>query len=230
MSRFDCLKCGAPLAPKSKLCTYCGARSDLDFGVGMRRTNKTSERQCPECDIVMHALTLSAEGAEADVDRCEQCFGIFFDVGELELLTHSMGKSQPHIDRDRLNQLLNEEAPRSDRKTSYVPCPICKTMMNRKGYGSLSGVVIDYCRDHGIWLEGGEYRQIINWINAGGRALDQQQQLESFEKARRRAEQRASSTSTHIPGGLEPSTTSRDHDIGNMVQSVIRFLFDVIIR
>jgi len=229
MSRFDCLKCGAPLAPKSKLCTYCGARSDLDFGVGMRRTDDLTERQCPECDVGMHALTLSAEGDQVDVDRCERCFGIFFDVGELETITRGIAKSQPHIDRDRLNQLLSEEAPQSNRKKAYIPCPICKTMMNRRSYGSLSGVVIDYCRDHGIWLEGGEYRQIINWIKAGGRALDQQQQIASLEKARRREATRTSSTSSSsLPGGAYTDMPSDERGPGFWIREVLEFLFDVI--
>jgi len=41
-------------------------------------------------------------------------------------------------------------------------------MMIRRNFGRRSGVVMDVCRDHGTWLDGGELAQIIKWSTAGG--------------------------------------------------------------
>ena len=43
--------------------------------------------------------------------------------------------------------------------------------MNRKLHGRRSGVIIDSCRDHGIWLDAGELRQLMEWTRAGGNKL-----------------------------------------------------------
>ncbi|MFH1414745.1 MAG: zf-TFIIB domain-containing protein [Elusimicrobiota bacterium] len=40
--------------------------------------------------------------------------------------------------------------------------------MNRKMFKSISGVVIDICADHGIWLDPGELEQIRSFIADGG--------------------------------------------------------------
>ena len=45
--------------------------------------------------------------------------------------------------------------------------------MNRKLHGKRSGVIADYCRDHGLWLDAGELRQLLEWSRAGGEKLDQ---------------------------------------------------------
>ena len=35
-------------------------------------------------------------------------------------------------------------------------------------YKKQSGVIIDICEEHGIWIDGGELRQIIEWYAVGG--------------------------------------------------------------
>ena len=60
--------------------------------------------------------------------------------------------------------------------------------MNRMNYASRSGVIINVCRPHGIWLDRDCMRQIIEFIRGGG--LDQARKVEMQElvEARRRAE------------------------------------------
>ena len=40
--------------------------------------------------------------------------------------------------------------------------------MQRRAYGQGSGVVIDTCRDHGIWFDAEELHHILAWILKGG--------------------------------------------------------------
>jgi len=34
-----------------------------------------------------------------------------------------------------------------------------------------SGVVVDHCKDHGIWLDSGEITHLMEWKKAGGQLL-----------------------------------------------------------
>jgi Zn-finger nucleic acid-binding protein len=52
--------------------------------------------------------------------------------------------------------------------------------MNRKLHGKRSGVIVDSCREHGIWLDAGELRQLMEWSRAGGEKLNQEDR--AFEK------------------------------------------------
>tara|TARA_B100001093_G_scaffold125141_1_gene117724 strand:+ start:391 stop:567 length:177 start_codon:yes stop_codon:yes gene_type:complete len=47
-------------------------------------------------------------------------------------------------------------------------------------HGKRSGVIVDSCREHGIWLDAGELRQMIEWSRAGVEKLNQGDR--AFEK------------------------------------------------
>jgi hypothetical protein len=40
--------------------------------------------------------------------------------------------------------------------------------MNRLNYGRVSGVIIDACKDHGIWFDAEALTRILDWIHKGG--------------------------------------------------------------
>ena len=58
----------------------------------------------------------------------------------------------------------------------YLPCPMCDSLMVRRNFKKISGVIIDICRDHGVWLEAGELQQIRCFVANGG--LDEYQDRE----------------------------------------------------
>jgi Zn-finger nucleic acid-binding protein len=62
--------------------------------------------------------------------------------------------------------------------------------MNRVNFGVRSGVVVDRCGDHGVWLDAGEMRQLMEWAKAGGRMLHQQVMERRREEEKRRQERR----------------------------------------
>ena len=63
--------------------------------------------------------------------------------------------------------------------------------MHRKLQGQRSGVVVDSCREHGLWLDSGELRQLMEWSRAGGEKLDQEhrEQEKNQQSDRERREQ-----------------------------------------
>jgi Zn-finger nucleic acid-binding protein len=46
--------------------------------------------------------------------------------------------------------------------------------MNRVNYGQRSGVIVDKCMHHGVWLDCGEITHLMEWKQAGGQLLDKQ--------------------------------------------------------
>lgn len=181
---MNCSNCGAPLAAKSNICRYCGTVNDTDLR-GIRREIRVGpqgDRSCPRCDIKMNTIDLGAEGCV--IDRCAECMGIFFDPEELESLTTASVSQVQGIDRARMIRLIEEEGA-AERKVRYVKCPVCLKLMNRRNYGSLSGVVVDTCKEHGVWLDGGELGRILKWAKAGG-LLHAAQRREEGQRAEER--------------------------------------------
>jgi Zn-finger nucleic acid-binding protein len=40
--------------------------------------------------------------------------------------------------------------------------------MNRQVFARISGVIVDVCKDHGVWFDTGELEAVIEFIEAGG--------------------------------------------------------------
>ncbi len=190
---MNCVNCGAPLSPKSNVCTFCGSLNDTDLRtIGRRTTGKTpSERTCPRCDVRMDTIELCAVGGLC-VERCDKCLGMFFDPNELESLIDTSVSRVFEVDFERMSRIVEEEAPDSSQVT-YVKCPVCAELMHRKIYGPRSGVIVDTCRGHGVWLDGGELGRILKWAAAGGRLHAdnkdrEEERREEREKRARRTE------------------------------------------
>ena len=50
--------------------------------------------------------------------------------------------------------------------------------MNRKNFAKISGVIIDECKHHGVWLDGGELERIRIFIADGGLERAQDRKIE----------------------------------------------------
>ena len=53
------------------------------------------------------------------------------------------------------------------RGSFYRPCVVCGELMNRVNYGHTSGVIVDFCKDHGIWFDADHLARILTWLRAG---------------------------------------------------------------
>lgn len=204
---MDCINCGAPLEAKSRICRFCGALNDVDLRKVRRDKLHVGERKCPRCQDALRILRLDIQSSDGglEVDRCDACHGLFFDPGELESILDQAEASQPRqdqpVDHMRLDVLVEEETETRDfQQVAYVPCPACEKLMNRRNFGSRSGVIVDQCRDHGVWLDGGELRRLIEWARAGGRThhanveAERKAMQERAERARKAGEPPASGT------------------------------------
>ncbi len=93
--------------------------------------------------------------------------GLFFDPEELNALLDASVNQVYSINLRKIwemNQMVGED---KERSAVYIQCPVCRGLMNRVNFGARSGVVIDQCV-HGIWLDNGELRRLLEWRKAGG--------------------------------------------------------------
>ncbi|HEY6007593.1 MAG TPA: zf-TFIIB domain-containing protein [Geobacteraceae bacterium] len=225
----NCSNCAAPLPPDSIQCAYCGSRNDIDLkGVHYYTTHECeSERTCPRCTVRLKTLDLKLDGRFL-IERCDTCLGLFFDPGELEALLEATVKNVFVIDR---GELASIGATRPDGYgVSYVKCPVCAKIMNRVNFGARSGVVVDRCKEHGVWLDGGELRQLFEWMKAGGQLLDQERreaqrkEEAAREQARRKSQAPAAATGEHPTFDAYGSTLRHaDPDLFDLVFRALRF-------
>ncbi len=170
----NCRGCAAPLPTNNPRCEYCGVYNDIDLsgGFSYRELSQNQTRFCPHCEIPLSAFKLALT-PPLTIDRCRQCFGLFFDLNELaRILAEAVTQPQP-INRIALDNIAKARF-RTGQTGKYVRCPVCRAFMGRSNYGYKSGVVIDRCAAHGIWLDAGELRHLLEWKSAGGEMLMQQ--------------------------------------------------------
>lgn len=167
MDAMNCVNCGAALPPRSDICTYCQTRNDTDLRRFDVKPGEESDRSCARCRVQMDTVTVQIHG-NLHVERCHDCFGIFFDRDELEDLLEQAVNDPHNVDYQRLASLA-EEKPPSEFSSTYVPCPVCGEIMNPRSYGVRSGVVAHTCKEDGVWLDGGALGQLLRWAKVGGR-------------------------------------------------------------
>ena len=94
-----------------------------------------------------------------EVDYCPDCLGIWFDQDELIYAKDDKDKQLNWIDFDIWRDKGKFHLSKSDRH-----CPFCRTGLMEINYDN-SSVKIDFCKHcHGIWLDRGEFKQIIVYL------------------------------------------------------------------
>jgi len=223
-----CTNCKAPLPDGSLKCAYCGDRNDIDLkGINYYTTHEnTSPRICPRCDVHLNTLDLKLQG-KFFIERCDQCLGLFFDPGELEAVLGATVSNVFLVDKNGLDEINLKRKP-GQYPVSYIKCPVCSSLMNRVNFGVRSGVIIDRCKAHGVWLDGGELRHLMEWMKLGGKLLDQERQEQArkeelkLEGEQRRKQAGFDSEPSPFDSFGDPLRHS-DPDLLDIINKAIRF-------
>ena len=167
-----CSQCRKKANPKSAVCPFCGGRLGDEKNPGIP--------VCPRC---RGPLDVALKG-DIEIDICPKCNGIWLDRGEVEVLT-----AEATVYREE--KLTKEYSrPPLPEEIAYVPCVRCGKLMVRKNYGLISGVIIDECGRHGVWLDNGEFEKIRQFILSGGMDKVQFREIEkNSQQIRELAEQ-----------------------------------------
>jgi Zn-finger nucleic acid-binding protein len=203
-----CSGCGANLRAAAVACDYCGAEVTLEerrlasicpqcyarAGVDARFCMECGTRiapqalaalaqqtACPRCKGELRSRTLGT----ASVAECGACGGLWLSEEHFErVCERADGEEQA------LRGLLLHRpaiAPPRESQLRYVPCVECGELMNRRNYASSSGVILDVCRDHGVWLDHAELDKILAFVRAGGLDRSRARQIERLADQERRA-------------------------------------------
>nr|WP_255216140.1 zf-TFIIB domain-containing protein [Pseudenhygromyxa sp. WMMC2535] len=165
--RSICPHCTSRVSDAARFCHSCGQALAADGSAG-----ELSDYICPACggDQHMHSRQL---GADLSLHECSACAGLWLGRQTFE---HVIRRAEEMI--TELPSLQPESAGGAGASISkgvtleaavrYRPCPECRALMNRSQYGKYSRVIIDTCKEHGVWLDEGELTQILEWVRDGG--------------------------------------------------------------
>lgn len=170
-----CAFCSAPLVANNQYCRYCGNRNDIDLKghIEFNTDNEFNQYPCPHCLTKLTYLELKVDRGYR-IARCQSCLGIFLERRILERLLEEAVSPVQTINIQQL-QAINLDRFPNQRPVKYIRCPICQSFMQRTNFAYRSGVIVDICRNHGIWLDAGELIQLMEWKRAGGQILADQE-------------------------------------------------------
>jgi Zn-finger nucleic acid-binding protein len=193
-------------------CEYCG-----HCGAKMLKAETSALENagdCPRCKTKLAGLQIGDIGLQ----ECARCGGLWSAPDMFESIC---------ADGENQSAVLNFAGGRSEitgqpAQISYVPCPECKQLMNRSNFARTSGVIIDLCKQHGVWFDAEELPKIVAFIRQGG--LEKARQREKLEikeeRDRLRDEVRKAAIDDRRFGTMRPSEEEPS------VNSFISFLFD----
>jgi len=183
ISAFNCPNCGASVAPDSPSCGYCGSAIAVRvcpscFGsvsVGMRHcphcgaevagtgSEKTVSLKCPRCQMGLRRAT----AGKRSLNVCDRCGGLWVDKSTFQGIC-AQQEDQEAVLGFQVEPQASAETRGQKPRRAYIPCPQCGKLMNQKNFSGCSGVVLDWCRDHGSWFDRLELQQIMTFIRSGG--------------------------------------------------------------
>jgi len=226
---FRCGQCGAALPAEGQACNYCAAEITLEerglSGVcpGCSARLAAGARFCAECGIAIQPQRLSAlregvacprcrgtlrvrEIGPASAIECASCAGLWIARGQFEELcarAETQELARAALPGEAPGGAVAASAPRE----GYIPCLSCGSLMLRKNYGEASGVVLDLCKDHGVWLDHRELERILQFVRGGGLLRAREREQRRVERTR---EQRAAERAAPPPAPLFEFDTRPD--------------------
>ena len=150
MGTATCDYCGKKFSDSMRLCPFCNAEYTKDA------VHETPV--CPLCTVELEAFDFKGD----IIDKCPKCQGIWLGSSDFRKLT-----SERSVFQDETIPWEHKRKPVEPKK-KYLKCPVCESVMSRRIFKRISGVLIDVCRQHGVWLDEGELEQIRSFVASGG--------------------------------------------------------------
>lgn len=181
-----CSACGANLREEARACDHCQAEITLEERLlgsvcpGCYARARVDARFCMECGQRIAPQALAALPAGGACPRCEgelrsraldgggviecaACGGMWLEPDALDGLARRAARelAVPLPGQARPQRAVRDEA-------RYLPCPQCGDRMVRRNYPARSGIVLDLCRAHGVWLDHGEIERVVDFARTAG--------------------------------------------------------------
>lgn len=114
---------------------------------------------CPLCNLKLNSALLSGVG----IDYCPRCYGLWFEEDELQWAKDEKDRNLRWLDID-----LWRDPARFRISRRHKLCPHDRMPLYEVRYGD-SVVKVDLCNlCHGVWLDRGEFKEIISYLKEKG--------------------------------------------------------------
>lgn len=193
-----CGRCSARLSSNAQFCPGCGLEVRDQSVKALPETSA-----CPRCRAALRGRTV----ADRDLVECSSCGGLWLTPSVMEdLCAHAEDVGAV---RRAIAATPPPTRPVDEEKVVYRPCVTCHQLMIRRNFGGTSGIIVDSCRDHGIWFDHTELVRVLEFTQKGG--LDRAREREARRQKAER-EQRQENAAETLPreGGRDPW----EHEVG----------------
>src|SRR5205823_13383117 len=156
LTTISCPSCFGAMFAGMQFCPHCGAKAAR----AMADSGQTLT--CPGCGETMRAVRVGS----TPMFECGSCSSVWLDAATFTQLCtdrEERGTVAATISRAPVGVV-----PTAGKKVRYVRCPICKNTLNRENFGRQSGVIIDVCKQDGVWFERDELHSVLAFIDGGG--------------------------------------------------------------
>jgi len=172
LATVACPSCFGMMFAGAKFCSHCGTRADrTEVAAG-------THELCPRCKVEMEAVLIG----KTHLEECPRCEGVWADADSVRKIC---------ADQEQQAAVLGMPASQAaetaniEEHIHYMPCPICKQLMNRVNFAHCSQVIVNVCSQHGTWFDKDELRRIVEFVRAGGLEKERTQQIEELEEHER---------------------------------------------
>lgn len=166
LKTVGCPKCLGLMFAGSAHCSHCGAAT-----VTAATPETENAGDCPRCKRRLGVLEVGG----ISMHECTKCGGLWSATETFESICADGEKQSAVLAyAGAISASLDHASP-----LSYIPCPDCGHLMNRSNFARSSGVIIDMCRQHGVWFDAEELPKIIAFIRKGG--LERSREREKLE-------------------------------------------------
>ncbi len=196
IAAFNCPNCGAAVSPDSLACAYCRSAIAVRIcpscygpvAIGMKHcpscgaetvgppAGSAGALECPRCESGLSRLTV----AGCSLHECLNCGGLWLDKKTFQDICSRQEDRETVLGFPSASE-APPSSPQDKPQRTYIPCPECKKLMNIKSFSGCSGVVMDWCREHGFWLDRGELQKIIFFLRSGGRRKVREREMEDLK-------------------------------------------------
>jgi Zn-finger nucleic acid-binding protein len=154
-----CPECFARNAEESRFCAVCGIGFQPEA-----LPDEAVKLPCPVCTVLMPSRAIGGVG----VNECPSCNGLWVPGGSFETLVKRAIAAREQRG-DSIEPPRHTGGNPVSHGVVYRNCPVCDSHMQRRNFQRRSGVILDWCHNHGTWLDADELEQVAGFILSGGK-------------------------------------------------------------
>ncbi len=221
---FNCPNCGAAPGPGSVSCGYCGSSLATRvcascFGavtVGMHhcpwcgagseleQPALQAEQKCPRCTVRLSEVNVGGHALK----ECAVCGGLWVDKETLRQIC-AKEEEQEAVLGFAVSGIPGGAAPEGTQGRVYVPCPVCRKLMNRRQFAGCSRVIVDWCKEHGTWFDRRELHEIVRFVRDGGLKKSREREKRLIEEEKKHLRNRQMMPTAGFTSAIECALISQ---------------------